>query len=365
MTLTEAEARSIILVRHGLTHGGRYPDPVSAMRALVAVQTQYPASLAPALAARAEKVTARSVEHALSKNKVFLKGWNLRCTVHTSLAEDHMMMLRAGGAYFASRHSAWIAIHGIDRVKLDKLHGRVLEELSNGPLARRDLHDRIKFYKGLPMVGWGLDVMGVALEGKVVFSNQAAAKTEFARLDLWAPRVSPCELSELDAKKELMRRYFASYGPATFGDFLYWTGMKTRDARAAFEQVLADLMEVKIDSRKSAHYVYGSLPDHAKPAVRLLPKFDPLMMGHKDKTLFVPDRIRDQVFRKAGQVEAVVLADGQVRAGWRTVRRGGVLEFVIEPFGRMKKSWTSGIEREALRTAKSLGFKEITVSTRQ
>ncbi len=365
MTLTEDEARSIILTRHGLTHGGRYPDAASAMKALVAVQTQYPASLAPALAARAEKVTARSVEQALSKNKIFLKGWNLRCTVHTSLAEDHMLMLRAGGAYFASRHAAWIGSHGIDQPRIDELHGRILNELSQGPLPRRVLHERIDFYKALPMVGWGLDVMGVALEGKVVFSHQAAARTEFARVDQWAPHVSLCELSDFEAKKELMRRYFASYGPATFADFLYWTGMKTMNAKAAFEEAREELTEVKIEGRKSAHFVYGSLPKPAKPAVRLLPKFDPLMMGHRDKTLFVPETIRDRVFRKAGQVEAVVLAEGRVQAGWRTVRRGSILEFVIEPFGPMKKSWLPAIEREALRTAKSLGFKEAIVKVKE
>jgi hypothetical protein len=82
MHFSEQQARQRILNAHGLGRQ-RYANPVDAMRALVAVQTQYPASLAPALAARSNGVTQKWVESALAKKRVFLKGWNLRATLHT------------------------------------------------------------------------------------------------------------------------------------------------------------------------------------------------------------------------------------------------------------------------------------------
>ena len=66
MRLTRNVAANRILDAHGLG-SKRYPNPIAAMRALVAVQTQYPASLGPALAARANGVTDKWVQSALRK----------------------------------------------------------------------------------------------------------------------------------------------------------------------------------------------------------------------------------------------------------------------------------------------------------
>jgi hypothetical protein len=364
MKLTQEEARSIILARQGLGQGGRYATPAEALRALVAVQTQYPASLAPALAARADKVTARTVERALAKEKTFLKGWNLRSTLHTSLAADHMMMVSALGRRIVSRHAAWLGGHGIDAESHARLNSEIMAALSSRPLGRKELHEQVPFFKGASMVGWGLDAMGLSAEGKVVLAHQAAAKTQFARLDQWAPHIERCPLSEEEAFKELARRYFAGYGPATIQDFFYWTGSRFTPFKVPLNAVKAELTPVSVEGLKGAYFVYGAVQPGCRLPLRLLPKFDPLMMGRKDKTLFLPDKLRSRVFRPAGQVEAVVVAGGQVRGTWRTVRKGTVLEFMVEPFGRLNKAWISSLPREAMRAAKALGFSEISVSVK-
>lgn len=362
MKISQAEARSITLANQGLGHGGRFADASAAMRALVAVQTQYPASLAPALAARAENVTSAAVERLLSKEKRFLKGWSLRSTLHTALAEDHMLLLGMIGPQVVAGHARWMAWRGIEREQLTELHSQIMDALAGGPLGRRELHERVPFYKGVFMVGWGLDAMGLSAEGKVVLSKQAAAKTEFVRLDIWSPEVEPWGRSRDEAAKELARRYFAGYGPATFADFKYWAGLRVTNVAAALREVREELTPVEIEGFRDIHYLYGSAAPAKKAAVRLLPKFDPLMMGRRDKSLVLPDKVRDRVFRPAGQVEAVVLADGQVRGTWRTVRKGKVLQFTVEPFAKLNEAAMAGLPREALRVAKALGFSEAVVS---
>jgi hypothetical protein len=362
MHISEQQARQRILNAHGLGRQ-RYASPVDAMRALVAVQTQYPASLAPALAARSNGVTLKWVESAIAKKRIFLKGWNLRATLHTSLAQDHMMMLAAVQRPRLASFKRWMNAYGVDNDRMDQLHTAILEALASGPLARREIHEKVDFYKGLPMVGWGLDAMGLAFEGKIVLSHQAAANTAFVRLDHWLPELSSSELTEEEALKELMRRYFATYGPASYADFLYWSGVKTGHANKAFQAARGELEEVTLESRKGAFFTFGSPPlEGSGMPLRLLPKFDVLMMGHKDKTLFLPEKLKPMVFRKAGQVEAVVLADGQVRGTWRTVRNGKVLEFTIEPYCKFKKAWEKQLPKEAERVAKALGFGELRIA---
>src|SRR5205085_761551 len=124
------------------------------------------------------------------------------------------------------------------------------------------------------------------------------------------------------------------YGPATFADFAYWTQGSIIKAKRAWQQVLPELTEVEVKDQNTPHYIYGETNWHTtkRSPVRLLPKFDPLVMGHKDKSLFLDANLKDRVFRKAGQVEATVLADLKLRGTWRTIRKGKVLRFEIEPF---------------------------------
>jgi len=351
-----------ILTAHGLGRK-RYSTPAEAMRALVAVQTQYPASLGPALAARANGVTDKWVQNALLKEKTFLKAWNLRATLHTMLPEDHMLLLAALQRGFYERYRKWSkATYELTDKQLDDLHDQLLNALQSGPIGRKELHERVPFYKGKEWTGWGLDLKGLSFEGKVVLTHQAASGTEFARLDLWAPHLSPYEKNETEALAELMRRYFATYGPATFSDFMNWTQTSVARAKKAWNIVLLELQEVHIKDTKGPHYVFGKTEwrNTKKSSLRLLPKFDPLVMGHKDKTWFMPAHLKGEVFRKAGQVEATVLADLQLRGTWRTVRKGNTLEFLIYPFEEFKKEWIDQLPREAARTALSLGFKAST-----
>src|SRR2546423_2402896 len=285
MLISPTAAANRIVDAHGLG-SKRYPDPIAAMRALVAVQTQYPASLGPALAARANGVTDKWVQSALRKEKTFLKAWNLRATLHTMLPEDHMLLLAALQSHFHGRYRKWSkASFNISDKQLDKLHEQMLVALENGPIGRKELHERVPFYKGKEWTGWGLDLKGLSFEGKVVLSHQAAAGTMFARLDTWAPHVQPHELGELDPMAELMRRYFSTYGPATFADFAYWTQGSVIKAKRAWQQVVPELTEVEVNDKKTPHYIYGKTNWHntKRSPLRLLPKFDPLVMGHKDK----------------------------------------------------------------------------------
>jgi Winged helix DNA-binding domain len=268
-----------------------------------------------------------------------------------------MMMLAAVQRPRVASFTRWMNAHGVQTERLEQLHKAILEALASGPLARREIHEKVEFYKGLPMVGWGLDAMGLAFEGKIVLSHQAAANTAFVRLDHWLPSLSRCQLSEEEALKELMRRYFATYGPANYSDFLYWAGVKVGFANKAFHSVRDELDEVTLEGRKGAYFTFDSpASEGTGMPLRLLPKFDVLMMGHKDKSLFLPEKLKPMVFRKAGQVEAVVLADGQVRGTWRTARKGNVLEFTIEPYVKFKKAWEKQLPKEAERVAKALGF---------
>ena len=100
-----------------------------------------------------------------------------------------------------------------------------------------------------------------------------------------APRRRRSTGAERDAAlAELARRYLAAHGPATPADLATWSGLPLRDARAGLQAIATELAQrdddlVDLAAREPA-------PD-AIPA-RLLPAFDPYLLGWKDRAFAVP-----------------------------------------------------------------------------
>ena len=91
----------------------------------------------------------------------------------------------------------------------------------------------------------------------------------------------------------------------------------------------------------------------------LLAKFDPLTLGHADKSRWLADEDRGRVFRKAAQVEAVALLRGRAAATWRVARTTNRARVTVEPFRDLKDSEKGSIERAAARLGRLIGWGEI------
>jgi len=351
VNLTQDQARSIILRRHGLVDP--FDKPLEAMRAVFAVQTQYAASLPAALAVRTKGLKANW--HKKAEHSDVVKSWTLRNTLHAQTAEDHALYVSVAGKRIYGRYLDWMRRSvGWEGEKLQGMLDRTLEALKDGPRSRTEIHAVVPEWKEHPSVGWGADMMGLACLGKVKLIVTEGGPTLFALHE--TEFVEPTE-----AAKELARRYFASYGPATLSDFAYWSGLKVETAKPALQAIEDELTEVQVEGMKGKRWMMPAEIAEDIPKLRLLAKFDPLTMGHADKSLFLDPKYFKQVSRAAGQVEATILANGRMVGTWRFVRKGTTSEVVVEPFKKIAKTYEAGIEREARKIAKSLGFNQVEV----
>jgi hypothetical protein len=290
------------------------------------------------------------------QSKSVLKGWLMRQTVHASLAGDYALALSAVGPALARHHrSVGLRFRKLTEEDYDRLQAETLEALRQGPMNRGRLRELVPEWNEHENLGWGFDVRGLAHRGQVLMTSQAAARTEFVAAEAWLGAPVP---EVPDPWPTLFRRYLAAYAPASVGDFAAWAGIYVPVAKAALAGV-GEAVAVEVEGKKGAHYV---LPDQLAlfsdpppaPAVRLLPKFDALLMGHKDRRLVLPEERRPLVVRAAGQIEAVVLVDGVVGGTWRLERAGKrasvAVRLALPPGARLKKE----IAAEAGRMAESL-----------
>lgn len=153
------------------------------------------------------------------------------------------------------------------------------------------------------------------------------------------PKVEPEEAAAL-----LVRRYLGAFGPATRQDLLAFSGLRVADVAPALD----DLRQLEDEQGRTLYDVpRAPRPAAETPApVRLLPRWDALLLSHSDRTRVLPEEYRSTVIT-GGWVHATFLVDGVVAGIWR-LQRGKVQ---LEPFSPLPLRVRRELEDEARRLA--------------
>ena len=166
--------------------------------------------------------------------------------------------------------------------------------------------------------GWSTLLKPVARAGRLCFGPSRGQSVTFVRPDVWLASWQDVDPDE--AVVEVARRYLRAYGPATKEDFSRWSGGGWPGVgKAAWAGLAGELVPVGIEGRR-ADALEADLKLLTAPTqgstVRLLPSFDPYLMGHNNRDHLFEPAYRPRVSRIAGWISAVVLVDGRVVGTW-------------------------------------------------
>jgi hypothetical protein len=252
-----------------------------------------------------------------------------------------------------------------------------MQALSQKPLKRKDLVDKVRFllkddsqpYERL-FSGWGGILKETAYEGLTVHAEPCERESCFARLDKWLPKIELNSANEEEAQKQLFIRYLHGYGPATQQDFSLWSGLMAGDAKRAIENASPMLERVKVKDARGQFWtlredrkILDSVDVDQPAPARLLPKFDSILLGHKDRSRIIKDQYKRLVFKpKVGDIAATVLASGQVAGTWRHKRKGHTLAVSIKPFGKMTEADLEEVKQQAEELSQHAGAEELDFS---
>ena len=361
--LTARQAAAFTMARQFLAEPAG--QPLDAVRRLTAIQGQYSATISLALWARTGSLSPDWVRNALFDTRVLVKTWCLRGTVHVLASADLALMVGAIGPQQLRDHEHFMkARRDMGEHTLRALNEAILGALAQYPLCRSELHRAVPELVAIEGASWGLDVKALAFLGDLVFGGADGAETHFARRDVWLPGLSWTLPSEIEARRGLLLRYLTAYGPATMQDFAHWSGLKMKAVQETVEACAPDVSRVQVADWHGDYYSRAkdefALTGCEEPkGIRLLPKFDPLLMAYKDKRRFIGEHHLSQVYRRGGQVEAVVLLAGRAIATWRARLQRTRLHFLCKPFGRLDGHERSMLRRCAEQLAEFLEAKEL------
>jgi hypothetical protein len=292
-------------------------------------------------------ITDAAIERAIDQGRI-LRTHVLRPTWHFVSAADLQWMLELTAPQVHRRMSTYDRQLGLDAGIMTRATGVIERALGeNRYLTRRELGAHLH-RAGLPSKTMELAhlAMHAELEGLICSGPRRGKQFTYALL---ADRVPAARRLQPDeALAELTRRYFRSHGPATIRDFVWWSGLRTADARRGLEMNRARSREV--DGLK--YWTIGREPGSAsrpRSGVHLLPIYDEYLVAYRDHRA-----VPRPAYAIGNFLHALVIG-GQVAGTWRTIPddRGFVID--VRTLRRLTAGERRGLAQAVARYRRFLG----------
>jgi hypothetical protein len=181
------------------------------------------------------------------------------------------------------------------------------------------------------------------------------------------PDIDLSEVREEDAKKSMVKKYLASFGPVTVTDASWWTGYTKTEIKYFLNDFKDDIIFLKISGIEGEYVLLASdmeslestdIPE--KPLVHLMPLLDPYLMGYKERKRYLTQEHYTRVFDRSGNVTSTILVDGQISGIW-DIEEGGVPTVKIFLFEKVNPEVKKKISAQAKKTGRFISGKDVRV----
>ncbi len=301
------------------------------------------------------------VQAALWTDRSLVKTFGPRGTVHLLPAEDLAMWCGALSAF--PRPSASAASSFLTLDQTESVVSAIGAALQSAELTVDELTEAVVAACGawagdlvIPAFNgvwprWRQALSEAAARGAACFGPDRGRNVTYTSPRRWLPGFEPAAAP--GALSWLVTQYLTAYGPASPAQFAQWLGAPRRWAAELFSSLVPRLQRVELDESE-AWLPAGVLARSGPPgAVRLLPYFDPYVVGcHPRQSLF-PRQAAERGLNRTGQAgtKPVLLIEGTVAGLWHQRRSGGAITITVEPFAEL----TARQQRELADQAQRLG----------
>jgi hypothetical protein len=332
-----------LLERHLLLRRSKRPIP-DTIEYLVGLQAQVPRDPYVALWSRLDGFRPQALARMIEDREA-VRGSLMRATLHLVTASDFVAMKPVLQGMLESRFGSSPFARNLRGTDLDELIAAGRAALEERPLTRAQLSD-VLLERWPTLDGPSLAYAVTSLVPLVQVPPRGvwgkAGQPAWTTGSSWLGRPVGGDSSP----DGLVLRYLAVFGPSTPADVQSWSGL-TR-ARDVLERLRPRLRTYRDETGRELYDVDGgALPDPSIQApVRFLPKYDNVLLGHKDRRRIVsPD-----LPQWTGVGWGGVLVDGFTAARWRLDADKQTATLRVQPLRRLTSSQRAdvGAEAEAL-----------------
>ncbi|WP_329549470.1 winged helix DNA-binding domain-containing protein [Streptomyces sp. NBC_01356] len=310
-------SRQLLLEREPL-------NVVDAVRRVVALQAQHPASPYLALWNRLADLSPADLDAAFADRAV-VKATLMRITLHAVHADDYQVFREAmQPTLYGSRLGYRFAEAGLTPADGEELVPELLA-FADRPRTAAEMQEWVEDRLGPEKKAgawWGLrayaPLLHVATGGPWSFNTRSSYVTA---------RTGPVPTGRETAPQSLQRlvlRYLEGFGPASVADVAQFAMVQRAPIRAALRALGGSLDQFEGPDGTSLFDVPGApRPPSDTPAPpRLMAMWDSTLLAYADRSRMIPPACRRLVTRNNGDVLPTLLVDGYVAGLWRPVDGG-------------------------------------------
>ena len=377
-TITTEMLTRLHLQNHFLLQQAEKDDLVNVVGDVCGLHSQLPLTPYFMLWNRIEDFEPEMLDDALYREKSLVKTWFMRGTLHVIPSEDLPVYHHALKRMWFEHHGRYMNEPGWpSRGEREKLfYPKIRVALAEKPLRRKELNDKVRLLLGdkfQPYArifsAWGGILKETSYLGLTVHAEPCGKESCFARLDKWLQWINLGGITESAAISKLLLKYLHCYGPASAQDFACWSGLLTSETNDAIESNQRELKEVQLQESgkrlwmlKKDFKVLQKIDLEEKVPVRLLPKYDSYLMGHKDRTRIIKEELLRKVYRPVvGEVAATLIVNGRIAGTWTSKKTKKKLAIAISAFERFGKETVVEIEQVVKDLGAFVGVEQTTV----
>jgi hypothetical protein len=300
------------------------------------VQAQEYAAAKWALALRMRgNATADAIERAFNDGRI-VRTHVLRPTWHFVAAADLGWMLQLSAEHVHRRMGYAYRSFGLDprtRVRAAESFERALG--GGAHLTRRELGAHLH-RAGLPAKGIHLALLTIYAELEGIMCSGARRGKEGTYALLSARVKRPQVLARDEALAELTRRYFRSHAPATIRDFVWWSGLSTKDVKRGLGIIGA--RDEPVDGRTYWRANRVASRRQSRAAVHLVPIYDEYLVAYRD--LAAVPRVGGARY----SLGPALIVNGQVAGAWKPVATGETVAVNVTVDRRLTRPERAALE---------------------
>jgi hypothetical protein len=359
------QRRARLALRHRLAAPGA-ADVAQVARDLVAVHATDPATVFLSVRARLPGVGPPGIEEALYEDRTVLRMLAMRRTMFVVPLDLVPVVQAAASAAVAAEQrkrlivfigdsdvgtdaARWLAAAEAETLAVLTARGEATAtELSREvPLLRQPLRLGIGTKWETVQGASGRVLLQLGAEGRVGRGRPRgtwiSSQYRWAPIDAWIPGGIPA-LDPADARRELLRRWLARFGPGTIADLRWWTGWTARLVQQGLAGIAVE--DVDLDGRPGIVLAGDGEPvAEPDPWVALLPALDTTVMGWKDRDWYLGGH-GPALFDRNGNAGPTLWCAGRVVGGWGQRPEGDVVFRLLEDIGQEA---IAAVEAEAAR----------------
>ena len=333
-----------------------FRKPQDVVKWLGAVQAQDYYGVKWALGLRLQRATDAGIEKAFNDGDI-VRTHVMRPTWHLVAPCDLRWLLKLTAPRVNAISSHYYRKFELDNGFFKQTNRALINALRGGKhLTRIELRTEIQRGGADPgdSIRLGLVLLRAELDGIICSGPRRGSQFTYALLEERVPEVKA--VSHDEALAELAGRYFASRGPATLQDFVWWSGLTMTDAKCGVEMVQSQLAKEVIDGKDN--WASSSVPRSgpAGPIAYLLPAYDEYIIAYKDRTAALDATMRKIASERNPVFNSIILIDGRIVGGWKRTLKQETVVVTLNPLRSLRKAEMLAVTKAAHRYGAFLGM---------